>query len=164
VVLTLGTTNAYINGAVAMAGALSRPRPASGDAADGGADAGPEPAAMPGRARPAARLLAAIAACGLLLITLYGLGLVSPASLVAIPTTLFLCVYLGCMAAAARVLRGQARWAALPAGVAVLVMLGYCGWALAVPAAAVVVAVCCGVGSCRRSMPAPQIDAEIREW
>jgi hypothetical protein len=39
------------------------------------------------------------------------------------------------MTAAARVLHGQARWAAVPAGLAVLVMLGYCGWALAVPAA-----------------------------
>jgi amino acid efflux transporter len=69
-----------------------------------------------------------------LLNTLYGLGLVSPASLVMVPTALFLAVYLGCMTAAARVLRRQARWAALPAGACVLVMLGYCGWALAVPA------------------------------
>ena len=127
-VLTLGTTNAYINGAAAMASALSRPRPAGADMA--GAVPGPE--AGPGRPSPA--LLAAIAAAGLLLITLYGLGLVSPASLVAVPTVLFLAVYLGCMVAAARVLRGRARWAALPAGICVLVMLGYCGWALAIPA------------------------------
>jgi hypothetical protein len=52
-----------------------------------------------------------------------------------VPTALFLAVYLGCMAAAARVLRGPAGRAALPAAVAVLVMLCYCGWALAVPAA-----------------------------
>jgi amino acid efflux transporter len=123
-VLTLGTTNAYINGAAAMASALSRPRPAGGDSAG----------AVPGPGRPSLTLLAAIAAAGLLLITLYGLGLVSPASLVAVPTTLFLAVYLGCMVAAARVLRGRARWAALPAGACVLVMLGYCGWALAIPA------------------------------
>ncbi|MCW2929092.1 MAG: amino acid transporter [Actinomycetia bacterium] len=128
VVLTLGATNAYINGAAAMASALARPRLASGDAGD----AGPR--------RPAARLLAAIAACGLLLITAYGLGLASPASLVAVPVALFLGVYLGCMAAAARVLRGQARWAALPAGVAVLVMLSYCGCALAIPATVVAAA------------------------
>jgi amino acid efflux transporter len=120
VVLTLGTTNAYINGAAAMASALSPAGPAS-------RDAGPR--------RPAARMLAAIAACGLLVITLYGLGLTSPASLVAIPTALFLAVYLGCMVAAARLLRGRLRWAALPAGVAVLVMLGYCEWALVVPVA-----------------------------
>jgi amino acid efflux transporter len=133
-VLTLGTTNAYINGAAAMAAALSRPHPASGDAA--GAVPGPDA----GSRHPSARLLAAIAASGLLLITLYGLGLVSPASLVGVPTTLFLAVYLGCMMAAARVLRGRARWAAPPAGICVLVMLGYCGWALAIPAAVAAVA------------------------
>ncbi len=78
--------------------------------------------------------LAAIAASGLPLITLYGIGLVSPAALVAIPTTLFLVVYLGSMVAAVRILRGPARWAAVPAAGAVAVMLAYCGWALAVPA------------------------------
>jgi amino acid efflux transporter len=91
-------------------------------------------------ARPPVRLLATIAACGLLLITAYGLGLVSPASLVAVPTTLFLAVYLGCMATAARALRGLARWAALPAGLAVIVMLGYSGWALAIPVVVIVAA------------------------
>jgi amino acid efflux transporter len=128
VVLTLGTTNAYINGAVAMAGALRRPRPAGGDAG-----LAPRENARPGHR--AFTLLTAIAACGLLLITLFGLGLVSPASLVMVPTALFLAVYLACMIAAARVLRGQPRWAALPAAACVLVMLGYCGWVLAVPAA-----------------------------
>jgi amino acid efflux transporter len=139
VVLTLGATNAYINGAAAMADGLRRPRKAVGGAA-GTAPAGDGTAHGAGSRRPAPRLLAAIAASGLLLITLYGLGLVNPASLVAVPTALFLAVYLGCMTAAARVLRGPARWAALPAAVAVLVMLGYCGWALAVPAAVAVAA------------------------
>jgi amino acid efflux transporter len=128
-VLTLGTTNAYINGAAAMAGALLRPPPA----ADGDAGLARGENGRPGR--PAATLLAAIAACGIALITLYGLGLISPASLVMVPTALFLVVYLGCMTAAARVLRGRARWAALPAAACVLVMLGYCGLTLAVPAA-----------------------------
>lgn len=132
VVLTLGTTNAYLNGAAAMASDLSRPRPAGRLAVPASARAVPR--------RPALRLLTATAASGLLLITLYGIGLVSPASLVAVPTTLFLAVYLGCMTAAGRVLRGRARWAALPAALAVLVMLGYCGWALAVPAAVAAVA------------------------
>jgi len=31
------------------------------------------------------------------------------------------------------VLRGPARWAAVPAAGAVVVMLAYCGWALAIP-------------------------------
>jgi amino acid efflux transporter len=121
--LTLGTTNAYINGAAATARSLGATRPADAS-------------------RPAPLLLAAIATSGLVLITLYGLGLADAASLVAVPTALFLAVYLGCMVAAARVLRGRARWAALPAAVFVLVMLGYCGWALAVP---VVVAGVAGV-------------------
>jgi amino acid efflux transporter len=119
VVLTLGAVNAYVNGAGAMAGQLLRP------AADRRADLA---------GRPAPGFLAAIAVCGLLLITLYGVGVVSPASLVAIPTMLFLLVYLGSMVAAIRVLRGPARWAAVPAVGAVAVMLAYCGWALAIPA------------------------------
>jgi amino acid efflux transporter len=84
---------------------------------------------------PVFRLLTAIGAAGLLLISLYGLRIVSTAALVAVPTALFLAVYLGAMVAAARVLRGPARLAALPAAVAVSVMLGFCGWALTIPAA-----------------------------
>jgi amino acid efflux transporter len=137
VALTLGTTNAYLNGAVAMARGLSRrryrPRPAVSDATAG------TTADIASR-QSSSTLFAAIAAVGLVLFTLYGFGLVSPASLIAIPTTLLLTVYLGCMAAAARLLRGPARWAALPAAAAVLVMLGFCGWALAAPAAAAAIA------------------------
>ncbi|MBO0802720.1 MAG: amino acid permease [Nocardiopsaceae bacterium] len=114
VVLTLGATNAYINGASAMAGA------------------------------PGPLFLAAISVAGLPLITLYGLGLVSPASLVAVPTAFFLAVYLGCMISALRLLRGPARWAALPAGIAAGIMLGYCGWALAAPVAVVATGVMAG--------------------
>jgi amino acid efflux transporter len=126
IVLTLGATNAYINGAAAMVGQLARP--------------------VPGRASaPLRRLLAAIGVTGLLLITLYGLRMVSTAALVAVPSTLFLVVYLGAMTAAVRVLRGPVRLAALPALVAVAVMLGFCGWALALP---VVVALAGMVGPC----------------
>jgi amino acid efflux transporter len=125
VVLTLGSVNAYINGGAVMARHLTRPpKPASGAESTG--DAAHE--------RPAPRFLAAIAVSGLLLITLYGFGAVNPASLVAIPTTLFLAVYLGGMVSAVRVLRGPARWAAVPATAAVAVMLACCGWALALPA------------------------------
>jgi amino acid efflux transporter len=140
IVLTLGAVNAYVNGAAAMTGRLlGRPagaaRPASGE----------------GNGRGPARrlLLAAIAVSGLPLIALYGFGLVSPVSLVTIPTTLFLAVYLGSMLAAARVLRGPARLAAVPATAATVVMLAYCGWALAVPAA--IVTVVTVSGSIRRS-------------
>ena len=122
--LTLGSVNAYINGGAAMAGHLRHPRERE----------------QAGQPRPAPLFLIAVAASGLLLITVYGLGLVSPAALVAIPTTLFLAVYLGSMLAAVRVLRGPARWAAVPASAAVAVMLACCGWALALP---VLVAVAC---------------------
>ena len=135
VVLTLGAVNAYVNGAGAMAGQLWR-TPA-GEAARGGEAV--ERADGDGADRPAPVFLAVIAASGLPLITLYGIGLVSPAALVAIPTTLFLVVYLGSMIAAVRILRGPARWAAVPAAVAVAVMLAYCGWELAVPALVAVI-------------------------
>jgi amino acid efflux transporter len=120
VVLTVGAVNAYVNGAIVMARQLTT----SG----------------PGRARPphtgrSPAFLLAVAAAGLVLITLDGLRLVSTASLVILPTTLFLVVYLGSMAAATRVLCGTARAAARVASLAVLAMLPYCGWALLAPAA-----------------------------
>ncbi len=127
VVLTVGASNAYVTGAAEMAAELTRSR-----------------RTRPGArraTRPAPRLLAAIAVSGLALISLYGLGLAGPTTLVAIPTTLFLVVYLGCMTSAVRVLRGRARLAAAPAAVAVAVVLGYCGWALLAPLA-VVLALC----------------------
>ncbi len=128
VVLTLGAVNAYVTGAAAMSGELARPA--------GSADT----AAAASAARPAPRFLAAIACFGFALIALYGLGLASPAALVAIPTTLFLVVYLGCMTSAVRVLSGRARLAAAPAAVVVAVVLGYCGWALLAPLAVAVAA------------------------
>jgi amino acid efflux transporter len=127
VVLTLGAVNAYVTGATEMAVDLARPGRA-------------RTAAEPGT-RPAPRLITAIAASGLALISLYGLGLVSPAALVAIPTTLFLVVYLGCMVSATRVLRGPARLAAAPAAVIVAVVLAFCGLAL-LAALALILAVC----------------------
>ena len=85
--------------------------------------------------RPSARFLAAIAAAGLLLMTLYGLRLVGTASPWSrCPRPSSSPVYLASMIAAARVLRGAARMAAVPAALAVIVMLAYCGWALIVPA------------------------------
>jgi amino acid efflux transporter len=116
IVLTIGATNAYISGAASIAGQLARAAGGRGSA-------------------PMRRLLAAIAVAGLLLIILYGLRVVGAAALVAVPTALFLTVYLGAMAAAVRVLRGPARLAAVPGALAVTVMLGFCGWALALPAA-----------------------------
>ena len=133
VVLTLGSVNAYVTGAVE----LTRSRGAGTGQAR----------------RPAPGLLTAIALSGLALISLYGLGLASPAALVALPTTLFLVVYLGCMTSAARVLRGPARWAAVPAAVVVAVILAYCGWALLAPLA-VILAVCLARPLARAVRPA----------
>jgi amino acid efflux transporter len=122
VALTLAATNAYLTGATAMAAALV-----------GGA----EPGVRDRRDwRGPFGIVAAIAAAGALLLGLVGAGLVTTAQLVAVPTTLFLVVYLGCMAAAARVLTGAVRLAAGTAGVVVLLLLADAGWA-ALAAAAV---------------------------
>jgi amino acid efflux transporter len=124
VVLTLGAVNAYVSGAAEMTRELTQ----RGAAAPGAGAPGA------GTARPAPRFLAAVAVSGFAVIALYGLGLASPAALVALPTTLFLAVYLGCMTSAVRALRGPARLAAAPAAAIVAVVLGYCGWALLAPA------------------------------
>jgi amino acid efflux transporter len=136
VVLTLGAVNAYVNGAATMAWQLITAAP---QRAPKGLGLGETRAPRAQRRGPALLLLAAIAASGLLLITLYGLGIVSTVSLVMLPTALFLAVYLACMLAAVRVLRGVVRAAASTASLAVLVMLPYCGWSLTVPAAIAVV-------------------------
>jgi amino acid efflux transporter len=81
-----------------------------------------------------------IAATGLLLIGLYALHLVSTTELVALPTTMFLCVYLTCTASAARILTGPARAAAVPAALAVTAVLVFSGWALLVTAVIAIVA------------------------
>ncbi|HVV24822.1 MAG TPA: APC family permease [Pseudonocardiaceae bacterium] len=59
-------------------------------------------------------------------------GVVTTAQLVAVPTTLFLTVYLGCTAAAVRVLSGRVRVAAGVACAVVLGVLVFCGWGLLV--------------------------------
>jgi hypothetical protein len=72
-----------------------------------------------------------------------------------VPTALFLTVYLGAMATAARLLRGPARLAALPGALAVTVMLGFCGWALAVPAAVALAAAWRPRATARRERSSP---------
>jgi amino acid efflux transporter len=156
VVLTLGTTNAYINGAIEMIGDLW---PRGGDARGGdagGGDAGGGDAgggdAGGGDARgsggrgsdnSAARrqsFLGVIGVTGVAVLALYGLRLVSVAGMVELPTALFLAVYLGAMIAAMRMLRGPVRIVAFPAAAAVTVMLLLCGWAIALPGAVILVA------------------------
>lgn len=127
VVLTLGATNAYLTGATAMAREL---------------------AARPARQRAPRGFLALIALAGLLVIGLYAVHLVTAAQLVTLPATLFLAVYLGCMASAVRMLRGGARHAAVPAVIAVAAVMSFCGWAL--PAVACVA----GIAALRAPPPA----------
>ena len=155
IVLTLGTTNAYITGAATMAGELARPSRAENETSL------PVPADR--RLQPRSGFFAAIAAAGLVLITLYGLGAVTISWLVAVPTTLFLAVYLAAMVGAIVVLRGAARAAAIPAALAVTVMLAYCGWLLTIPAAIalVVVTASAGRGSRTRQRSAAAHPASI---
>lgn len=81
------------------------------------------------------RVLPLVAACGLVVLGLYGLGAVNTAALVEVPTAMFVCVYLACLASAVRALTGRARLAAVAALPAVAAILAFCGWS-AVPAVA----------------------------
>ncbi|MDI3342734.1 amino acid permease [Streptomyces sp. AJ-1] len=119
VALTLAATNAYLTGATALATALA-----------GGA----------GTRRGTAGVLAAVAATSALLLGAAWAGLVTTAQLVAVPTALFLVVYLGCLAAAVRLLTGAVRLAAGAAGAVVALLLAGSGWAALVAAGVAVVA------------------------
>ncbi len=127
VVLTLVTVNAYLTGATTMAAGLMRRGEAR--AAVGAGPPGPAPAPL-----SAWRLPAIIALVGLLELGLCAARLVTTTQLITIPTTLFLTVYLACMLAAARTLRGRVRTAAATAAPAVVVVLLFTGWALALAA------------------------------
>jgi amino acid efflux transporter len=123
VLLTLGAVNAYLSGAAVMARSLTA---RAGRDGAGQSGAGPQSA---GGGRPSPLLLIAIAATGLLVIAAASAHLVSTTQLVTVPTALFLTVYLGCTAAASRVLRGPARVAAAGALAAVAVIMVFSGWA-----------------------------------
>jgi amino acid efflux transporter len=153
VVLTLGATNAYLSGAAAMAvDLIRRPsgrgtpgRRASGLGAPGQGAPGQGAPGQGAPGRPAGRrstrpFLAFIAVAGIVLIGLYAVRLVTTEELVGLPTTLFLSVYLGCTASAARTLGGRTRYAAVAALLAVAVVLAFSGWALLVAAAVALVA------------------------
>jgi amino acid efflux transporter len=122
VVLTLGTTNAYLSGAAALINSLTRP----------GAHAS--------RSRAPRGFYIAIAGWGLVVLGLHATGAVSTTLLVAVPTALFVTVYLGCTLSALRVLPGRARAAAAPSLAAVVVVLAFSGWAALVAAAVAITA------------------------
>ena len=129
VVLTLGTTNAYLSGAATMAREFAGGTPTSTERLPGNAGRSPGRAGRSPGAGSERRFLAVIAVTGVVLLTLYGAGLVTTAELVGVPTTLFLVVYLCCTLSAARTLPGAARACAVAAFV-VVVLLAFCGWAL----------------------------------
>ncbi len=114
VVLTLAATNAYLSGAGALVAELRTAR------------TGTPPA------RRSLLLQFAIATSGAAVFGGAATGLISTAQLVMVPTTLFLTVYLACTAAAARIFAGAARLIAAIAGLTVLAVLAFSGWALIV--------------------------------
>jgi len=126
VLLTLGAVNAYLSGAAVMARSLTARAGRDGAGQNG---AGQNGARQSGGGRPSPVLLIAIAATGLLVIAAASAHLVSTTQLVTVPTALFLTVYLGCTAAASRVLRGPARVAAAGALAAVSTIMVFSGWA-----------------------------------
>jgi amino acid efflux transporter len=124
--LTAGAVNAYLSGATEMVRELTA---VSGRM-------GPNGRRYPSRFSPRA-FLGVVAVTGLTLIGLSALRLTDTAALVSVPTTMFVGVYLSCMASAARILSGKVRAVAALALLAVAVVLAFSGW-IALLAAAVV--------------------------
>ncbi len=119
VLLTLATVNAYLTGAATLAAHLraeSRRAPATAEA---------PPTDEP--ARRAGVFFLAIAAAGIVELTAEAFGALDPARMVTLPTALFLTVYVGSTASAARILRGRLRLAAVLACAASAVVLAFSG-------------------------------------
>jgi amino acid efflux transporter len=119
VALCLAATNAHLSGAAEMLDAIR---------------------ATPAR-RTGAGLQVAVAAVGLVLLGLTGLGRLDTAQLVGLPTTMFLVVYLVSTAAGVRLLTGPVRLAAAASCAAIAGILCFSGVGLAAAAVVVVVAV-----------------------
>lgn len=124
IAVTLAGTNAYLSGATELTRELLRPSDST--------RRGRRPAAAraPERALPPA-----IAGLGTVVFVATGAGWLSVAQLVAIPSTLFVSVYLLCTVAATRLLNGRMRLVAGAAAGAVTVPLLFAGWNLLVPTA-----------------------------
>jgi amino acid efflux transporter len=128
-ILTVGAVNAYVSGATEMLRELAAvPSPM-----------GPNGTGHPPRFTPRV-FLGVVTVTGLILIGLSALRLVDTAVLLSVPTTMFVGVYLSCMASAARLLAGKTRIAAAVAVLAVLAILAFSGW-IALLAAAVTAAI-----------------------
>ena len=116
VIVTLAATNAYLAGAAELAASLR------------------------GRAGRGSGLQLGIGVVGLLVLGSAALGWTDTTALVTVPTTLFLLVYLGCTAAAARILTGGVRVAAVVSCLAVGGVLLFSGWSLLIGAAIIALA------------------------
>jgi amino acid efflux transporter len=158
VALTLACTNAYLTGASALARALRAP-------------AVPARQEQPPAGEPECRSLQiGTGVVGLLILGGAATGLLSTAQLVALPTALFLTVYLGCTAAATRILQGGTRVIAGLAFGTVAAILCFAGWALLGVLAVVLAAVWHGSRESRKALggigsrpePAPsQVPVEL---
>jgi amino acid efflux transporter len=118
VALTLATTNAYLSGAAVLAAELQ----VSSSNNQNRIDENLTPRA--------GRLQIGVGVVGLVILGGAATGVLSTAQLVALPTALFLTVYLGCLAAATRILTGGSRVLAALSGLAVAAILAFSGWAL----------------------------------
>jgi amino acid efflux transporter len=123
VALTLAATNAYLSGAAEMVAALACPNSTRSRLAS--------PRSLP----------LGVAGVGILLLVLTATGWVSTTQLVALPTTMFLVVYVAATAAGARLLTGRPRIAAMIACTAVCVVLAFSGAALLLPVLVIGIAV-----------------------
>ncbi len=109
VATTLAVTNAYLTGAAALAAELT------------------------GKRTRTHWLQIAVVVAGVVLFGAFAARVVDTEQIVALPTALFLAVYLGCTVAAARTLAGPVRLAAAVASLAVAVVLAFTGRAVLLP-------------------------------
>ena len=139
VLLTLATVNAYQTGAAALAAHLRSARALPSDATAtepslpapaGGTFRGPAKAA-PGAAGRTPVFFMCVAASGIIELTAEAFGALDTNRMVTLPTSLFLVVYAGSTASAARLLRGPLRIAAALACAASVAVLAFSGVAVA---------------------------------
>ncbi|HEY0812384.1 MAG TPA: amino acid permease [Pseudonocardia sp.] len=134
IALTLAATNAYLSGATEMVAALL---PATGPTGTRARLTGPR------------SLPISVAGVGIVLLALSAAGVLTTTQLVALPTTMFLAVYVAATAAGVRLLTGRSRVAAAIACAAVGVVLSFSGATLLLP----VLIACVAAAPWKRSNP-----------
>ena len=139
-ILTAGSVNAYLSGAAEMLRELTAAPLQNSQNSQNSQNRPNGARRLP---RPSVGVfLGFIALTGLALIALSALRPADITDLVSVPTTMFLCVYLGCTVSATRLLTGKTRIAAAVAALVVAAILAFSGWP-ALLAAGVVAAVAC---------------------